>query len=83
LVLALLDQVELVGFDVVEELLCTAGPADLNSLDAGRFGQSEVGAQVALREIAPASSNLADLREPASYDANPGTHRVAIAFRSD
>jgi hypothetical protein len=46
--LAFFDLVELVGFDVVECLLCAAGPADLNGLDPSGFAETEVCAQVAL-----------------------------------
>ncbi len=41
-----------------------------------------MGAKITLRKIAPAPSNLADLREAARQHADAGTHRVAIAFRT-
>jgi hypothetical protein len=47
------------------------------------FPQAEVGEQIALREIAPAAGNFADLRDAACYDPDAGTHGVAVAFDPD
>src|SRR5260370_13268351 len=38
--------------------------------------------KIALRKIAPAARDLADLREVASLDVDASTHRIAITLRA-
>src|ERR1700674_1172015 len=65
------DQIELVDVHIVEHLPLAAGPLDLDGFRPRRFTQSEMGAKITLRKIAPAARNLADLRKAASQNANP------------
>src|SRR5205823_5020288 len=48
----------------------------------GSFGETEVGAKIALGKITASARDLADLRQPASHNADARPHRVPIAFRS-
>ena len=60
-VAAFLDQIEFVGLDVVKQLLQAAGPLDLNSFSSSRLAQTEIGAQIALRQITAAAFDLPNL----------------------
>src|SRR5262249_43032695 len=73
------DEVELGGGDIVEGLSRAAGPLDFDELHNGGFPQAEVGAQIALREIAAATGNFADLRDGACGDPDARTNGVAVA----
>src|SRR4029077_5868260 len=77
-----LNQVEPVGFHIVEDLLLPVRPFDLDGFGQSRFGESKIGSKIALREIAAAARNFPDLREAARLDANPGPHGVTIALGS-
>ena len=74
------DEVELAGGDVAEGLFPAAGPLDFDELHNSGFSQAEVGTEIALRKIAAATGNFADLRDAACGDPDAGTHGVAVAF---
>ena len=77
---AFLDEVEFVGFYVVECLLQTAGPLDLDCFGDSGSSQAEAGSQIALRKIAPAAFNFPNLRNAASENPYPSPHRITIAL---
>lgn len=72
--------IELVGDDVAEGLFGAAGPGDFDQVYGFRFSEAEVGSEVALRKVAAASGDLADLSGPARGDANPRAQGVAIGL---
>jgi hypothetical protein len=77
---AFLDQVESVSFYVAECLFETAGPLDLNRFSTSGLSEAEIGAQIALRKIAPAAFNFPNLRNAASENPYPSPHSVTIAL---
>src|SRR2546429_3698506 len=67
----------------MEDLFLTAGPHDLDGPHFHRFAQSEVCAQVALREITSTSCDLAYLRQSTCHDADSCAHSISVAFGSN
>ena len=80
---AFLDQIKLVSFHVVKGLLKAAGPVDLDGFGASGFPHAEVGAEVALGEVAAAASNVSNLRDAAGLKTNASAHCVAIGLGAD
>ena len=83
LLFTFLNYIELVSFHVAESLAESTGPEHLNRVGKPCRSNPKMCAKVALREVATASHNLADLGHPARphADASPGC--VAIALGSD
>src|SRR6185312_16962015 len=76
---AFLNEIELVRVHVGEGLLQAAGPLYLDSFSAGGLAQAEIGAQVALGQIAAAAFDFPDLRNAAGHNPYSRSHRVPIA----
>src|SRR6478752_7428859 len=79
---AFLDQVELVGLHIRKRVDLAAWPLYLDGLGLGSLSKSEVCAQIALRDVAAASGDLADLRHATGDDADACPHGIAVALRS-
>jgi hypothetical protein len=75
-----LDQVKLVSLHAGEGITLPTRPVDFDPFRLPRFAQSEGHSQVALREIASATGDFANLRDAAGNDANACANRIAIAL---
>ena len=77
------DLVEVVGGDVGEGLVAAAGPGDLDRGDGGGVAEAEVGAEIALGEVAASTGDFADLIDASRGDFDSGAQSIAIRFCSD
>jgi len=77
------NEIELIGLDIFKALLEPAGPRDIDCIYFRRLSETEIGSQVALREIASATVDLANLRDAVRANLHSSTHRVAIALRAN
>lgn len=70
--------IEIVASNITKALLPPAGPGYLDQLSCGFRTQSEIRAQIALRQVATSAGNFADLRNSASYKVDARPHPVTI-----
>src|ERR1700733_12910783 len=78
---ALLNQVKLIRFYFTEYLPSSVRPSDLDSIRNRCVPQAEIGPQIALGKITPATSDLSNLRDFHGTHPDPRSYSVSIAFR--
>ena len=66
-----------------ESLLRAAGPPDFYAFDPRRRTQSEISAQIALREIIPPPAISRNCHLPSDADADSRAHCIAVAFTAN
>src|ERR1700722_12554813 len=77
------ELVEVVGGEVVEGLAGAAGPGDFYCGDHGGIAEAEAGAEVALRQVATAAGDFADLVYTTCGDFDSGAEGIAVGFCAD
>src|SRR5207247_3663817 len=76
-------QINHISRNIVKDLALPTRPSDLDTFYAGSFAQPEIGTEIALGKIAASAGDLADLRQPASHNADARSHRVAVTLGSN
>src|SRR5215472_1933676 len=77
------DRIDVVAGNILERLRITIAPANLNRFYLVGGAQTEVQAQVVLRQVAPPAANFAELLDTAGMDGHAGANRGPVALRAD
>lgn len=77
------NEVEAVRRNVMKDLVQAAWPRDFDGRSLGAISEAEIGAEVALRKIASAAGDFANLGDFSGGEADPGSQGVMIALGAD
>jgi len=81
LVPAFLDQIELTGTHIMEDLPLSAGPLDLNGFRPRGFAQTKMQSEIALRNVTSAAAHLLQLLLTIDMYGDPRANPIAIGLR--